>query len=158
MLQLRMQSRAGCSKCVFSAPQGVALRRVPEECPPKVEALVQRCLEYDPAARPTAREVVEELRWDVATLNPKTLPVQPHRAAHCARGRRGAEVGCCNPKLETLVSQHHGAAHRARGRQGAQVGCCNLKPQTPANTTPPRGPPRARSSRSSGGLLHRCCE
>ena len=46
----------------------VLLCRVPEECPTTVEALVQRCLEYDPSARPTAREVVEVLRWASGSL------------------------------------------------------------------------------------------
>jgi len=39
---------------------------VPEECPPAVERLMQRCLEYDPAERPTAKEVVEALRRALA--------------------------------------------------------------------------------------------
>ena len=46
----------------------VLLCRVPEECPTTVEALVQRCLEYDPSARPTARELVEVLRWASGSL------------------------------------------------------------------------------------------
>ena len=35
------------------------LRRVPEECPDDVEAMIARCLDNDPAARPSARELVQ---------------------------------------------------------------------------------------------------
>lgn len=35
--------------------------RVPEECPQEVTALMAACLQEDPAARPTARQLVELL-------------------------------------------------------------------------------------------------
>ncbi|KAK9825465.1 hypothetical protein WJX81_005752 [Elliptochloris bilobata] len=49
--------------CTGDQPKRGQLRacRVPEECPPTLEALMQRCLEYDPAARPSAKEIVEVL-------------------------------------------------------------------------------------------------
>ncbi len=33
--------------------------RVPEECPADVEAMIARCLDNDPDARPSARELVD---------------------------------------------------------------------------------------------------
>ncbi|KAK9902754.1 hypothetical protein WJX75_004977 [Coccomyxa subellipsoidea] len=43
------------------APPGRHLRplRVPEECPADVEAMIARCLDNDPDARPSARELVD---------------------------------------------------------------------------------------------------
>ena len=38
-----------------------ACARVPHECPPEIEQLMQRCLDVDPGARPTAREIVDYL-------------------------------------------------------------------------------------------------
>lgn len=35
--------------------------RVPEECPPEVEALRRRCMSRDPKGRPTAAELMSEL-------------------------------------------------------------------------------------------------
>jgi len=38
------------------------LPRAPEDCPPAVLALIQQCLQHEPAARPTAAEALLRLR------------------------------------------------------------------------------------------------
>ncbi len=37
------------------------VHRVPEECPPAVEALFKSCMQQDPSLRPTAKEVIHTL-------------------------------------------------------------------------------------------------
>ncbi len=46
-------------------------------CPPALQQLMERCWSADPAARPTAEEVVEELRQLFVSLRPPPPSARP---------------------------------------------------------------------------------
>lgn len=51
---------------VHLVSEGKLLPNFRDDCPPAIRALAQRCLNLDPAARPTAMEVAFELRSSIA--------------------------------------------------------------------------------------------
>lgn len=50
--------RGNCNDCMMR-PIATVLCRAPEDCPAAIVQLVERCLQTDPAARPTAAEAVQ---------------------------------------------------------------------------------------------------
>lgn len=43
--------------------------KVPQECPPEIESLINSCLKKEPDDRPTARQICNTIRqWQQATL------------------------------------------------------------------------------------------
>jgi serine/threonine protein kinase len=67
---------------------------VPQDCPPEVAALVDRCLDPDPARRPTAQQLVEQL-----TAAPATPPLTAHRHSVDAPRLSGRRLRPPSPAL-----------------------------------------------------------
>ena len=67
------------------------LDRVPEECPAAVADLIDRCLSFEPGARPSAKEIVQQLcKCDAERAHP---PVGPKVAtSRASAGRRRQKV------------------------------------------------------------------
>lgn len=64
--------------------------RVPEECPPEVAELIDDCLQPDPKARPTAKEVVKRIQRIHLSSSPQPKPNSRNR---CGSVRE--DVGVC---------------------------------------------------------------
>lgn len=69
--------------------------RVPEECPPEVDALISRCMAADPAARPSAKDIHEAL---LAIPYPASTR-GAHRACPVPHAHHNDVMLFCNPLL-----------------------------------------------------------
>ena len=88
--------------------------------PPELERLIRRCLEKQPGARPTAREVVETLEAMIANTAPAEVPQEP---AATAGGDPAPALLERLSKLEQAVRGRQGEVHKLRARQRLLLIC-----------------------------------
>lgn len=119
----------------------VSWSRVPEECPDDVEAMIARCLDNDPANRPSARELVEFM---------VALPAQLSRDGLGPAASADLTTGAGKPFLheqqQTCQQHPREMDQNSKNSQRVCLLCCvQPQPAAPAAWATPARPHRRTS-------------